>query len=102
MYKYQIRYTEGKSISNDTSKKFSGLRAYKIIEAPNKVLAFKKFHDSNGLDEITGLAEPYPDGSPLGFSENEMKELEETGILLKDGYPKNGIQVEEIIPKESQ
>lgn len=101
MNNYRVRFVQGDSATKNGSTNFMGARGSKSITAKNKVEAFLKFHELFDKEEITVLIDYSGSGIPLGFSKEEIKEVESSNISLKTGVPKSGIQIEEIVLEEN-
>ncbi|MEX1014350.1 MAG: hypothetical protein WDZ80_04285, partial [Candidatus Paceibacterota bacterium] len=101
MRNYRVRFVQGYSSTKNGSTNFMGTRGTKNINAKNKVEAFLKFRNQFEDEEITLLIDYSGSGTPLGFSKEEIKEIENSNISLKTGVPKSGIQIEEIILEEN-
>lgn len=98
MQNFEVRFVLGESTGSDESFNFKGQNGSATYEARSRVHALEQFYkefSSMAVDEFTVLAE-HPSGSPLGFSDEEISEIKELDLSFIPGYPKSGIQIEEI------
>ena len=99
------------SRSSDGSGSFLGLpsRLQLEIEADSQAMAYVKAHrywSSLGYEVVArsmGAQRTGLDDQPLGFSEQELQQIQDEGVDLQRDYPDGeGIQVEDIYEKTGE
>jgi hypothetical protein len=93
---FLVNYVED---AGDGHSHFLGVkRASHPVDVDNRaaayIAAFKYFkrHDQEDVKVIE------QNGSPLGLSNEELGIIRDSGIPIEEGYPKCGVQIEEILP----
>jgi hypothetical protein len=99
MSKFKVQSVNGASTKSQCREDFMGRHQSSTIEAPNRAEAFirifRQFTESG--NEVTVLHADQKK-NPLDFTPEDLEAIHSAGILVQTGYPKHGIQIEQIIP----
>lgn len=92
---FLVNYVEG---AGDGLSHFLGVkRGSHSVDVDNPaaayITAFRYFTQRN--QDVKVIEQ---NGSPLGLSNEELAIIRDSGVPIEDGYPKCGIQIEEILP----
>ena len=92
---FLMNYVEG---AGDGYSHFLGVRRGSYpVDVDNRAAAyitvFRYFTQRNQDVKVIDQ-----NGSPLGLSNEELGIIRDSGVPIEDGYPKCGIQIEEILP----
>lgn len=99
MLKFKISSAMGASVNSDCREDFAGIHGSFVLTANNRVDAFIKLfrHLTQQGNDVTVLrVNEVP--NPLNFSSSDLAAIHAAGITVKDGYPKSGFQIEDIVP----
>jgi hypothetical protein len=92
---FLVKYVEG---AGDGLSHFLGVkRGSHSVDADNPaaayIITFRYFTQRNQDVKVIER-----NGSPLGFSNEALAIIRDAGVPIEEGYPKSGIQIEEILP----
>ena len=101
MRTFRVRFVEGATAQTSLGRQFAGSRSVTHVIANDRADAFVHFCRSHvgESDDVTVLYDGYPGRSPLGFAPSEVEKIRAEGLELRDGYPRAGIQVEQVDPE---
>src|SRR5437773_3034501 len=99
MSNFTVVYVKGRAVGKGTFAQFEPLspKTMYSVEATSRASAYVKAYQrlaKFGLD-IFAMKDT-EDGNPFGFSDAELKVVQEAGLSL-DSQPKSGIRIEKII-----
>jgi len=105
MPRYSVRCVLCATESGATWSNFGGIAGALPVEADNRPFAYAavyKYFSQYGQEvKVTprygDSGQDSQTGPLLGFSEEELNTVRELGIPIEAGYPKDGVQIEEII-----
>jgi translation initiation factor 1 (eIF-1/SUI1) len=99
MSKFKIRFVEGSAASSNSRTDFQGFPDSVKIEAESRVDAYMKVYrdfSQQGKD-VTVIEHVDGQEHPLNFTKEELETIHAAGVPLELGYPKAGIQIEQIV-----
>jgi hypothetical protein len=108
MPRYLVRCVPCASGPGEAWRDFRGISGSLTVEADDRPSAYawlyKRFKRPGQEVKVTPRYGPSGqksrEGQLLGFSEEELKAVRELGVPIEAGYPKDGVQIEDIISLE--
>jgi hypothetical protein len=108
MPRYLVRCVLGASRPGEAWREFGGISGSLTVETDSRPSAYawlyKRFKRPGQDVKVTprygASGRESQEGQLLGFSEQELKAVRELGVPIEAGYPKDGVQIEEIISLE--